>query len=263
MVDTHCHLNFKAFDGDLDSVVRRFTRKGGEALVVVGAKIDSSEKAIKISKQNSICYAAVGFHPHHVNEITSFGEIESKLESLTQNSKVVAIGETGIDYYRYKSYPEIDSTNKNKQKDLFEIHLNIANRNKLPLIIHCREAQEDLMNYISNFMKEKCLTGVFHCFDGSRQYLESVLALGFYIGFDGNITYKANEHLRNLVRETPFDRLVVETDSPYLTPLPFRGQRNEPSYLSYTISCVAEIKNKKADDVAQITAENARELFNF
>lgn len=243
--------------------MRRFTQKGGEGLIVVGAKINSSEKAIEISNRQSICYAAVGYHPHHVNEITNFEEIEIQLESLIRNPKVVAIGETGIDFHHYNNYPAIDLENKNRQKQLFEIHLNIANRNKLPLIIHCRDAQQELMQFLSNFMKDKCLTGVFHCFDGDKDYLKSVLALGFYIGFDGNITYKANSHLRDLVSQTPLERLVVETDSPYLTPIPFRGQRNEPSYITYTIDCIAQIKNTISEDIRKITMNNAKELFNL
>lgn len=263
MIDTHCHLNFKAFDGDVDNVVRRFTRKGGEGLIIVGAKIDSSEKAIEISKTHPVCFAAVGFHPHHADEITSFEEIESKLETLVKNPKVVAIGETGIDYYRYTNYPQVNDKNKQRQKELFEMHLNIANRNKLPLIIHCRQAQTDLMSYLNNYMKQNCLTGVFHCFDGDSDYLKSVLTLGFYIGFDGNITYKPNHHLRDLVAQTPLERLVVETDSPYLTPVPFRGQRNEPSYIAYTIDCIAEVKNTTSEEIRRVTGNNAKELFNL
>lgn len=263
MIDTHCHLNFQAFNNDVDDVVRRFVKKGGEVLVVVGAKIDSSNKAVQLAKKHSFCFASIGFHPHHIKEINDLSSVEEQLENLVNEKKVVAVGETGIDYYQYKNSPKISSIDKQMQKDLFLLHLEIANRHKLPVIIHCREAQNDLISYLSEFMKNKCITGVFHCFDGSEEYLNEVLSMGFYIGFDGNITYKNNNHLRNLVLKTPVNKLLVETDSPYLTPEPFRGQRNEPSHLVYTISKIAEIKMEKPENIASITSQNARSLFSL
>ncbi len=263
MIDTHCHLNFQAFDNTIDDVVRRFNEKGGEALIVVGAKIDSSEKAISIAEKYSSCFSSIGFHPHHIREINNLSEIEEKLEKLINNKRVVAIGETGIDYYQYNNSSQIAIEDKKLQKELFLLHLNLANRHKLPVIIHCREAQSDMLRYVSDYMKHNCITGVFHCFDGSIEYLEQVLTLGFYIGFDGNITYKKNKHLRNLIKKTPLDRMLVETDSPYLTPEPFRGERNEPAYISYIIEKIAEIKKIKPEKIASETSENAKTLFRF
>lgn len=263
MIDTHCHLNFKAFNNDLTEVVRRFKEAGGEKVIVVGAKSDSSQKAIDIAGKNAMCFAAVGIHPHHIDDITSMSEAEKTLYQLASNSKVVAIGETGIDYYTYKDNPPVTEKQKKKQKFLFNLHLKIADELRLPVIIHCREAQDDLMMIISDFMKNRCITGVFHCFDGSRDYLEQVLTLGFFVGFDGNITYKDNDHLRNLVKHTPLDRLLVETDSPYLPPVPYRGIRNEPAYLKETIKAISFIKDIDSSKIEQITSGNAKMLFKL
>lgn len=262
MVDTHCHLNFKTFDKDLSSVVRRYQEKGGEYLLVVGAKEDSSKKAIEITQQYPLCFATVGIHPHHADSLTSLLQTESLLTELVNSPKVVAIGETGLDYYQYRNSPPLSKEQKDKQLELFKLHLKIASQFKLPVIIHCRRAQEDLLNILSGFLKSHYLTGVFHCFDGTKDYLDTVLSLGFSVGFDGNITYPENEHLRRLVKLTPLDRLLVETDSPYLTPVPFRGQRNEPANLIYIISAIAEIKNETTNKIASATTNNARLLFN-
>lgn len=263
MIDTHCHLNFKAFDKDLDSVVRRFIEEGGEELIVVGAKTDSSEKAIKIASKYPKCWATAGIHPHHLDSITSLEQTQIDLEKLVNEKKVVAVGETGLDYYHYKNYPHLNNKQKENQQELFRIHLTVASKYKLPVIIHCREAQSDLLNILTHFLKTNCLTGVLHCFSGDLDYLNSILSLGFYIGFDGNITYPENEDLRLLVKKTPLKKLLIETDAPYLTPLPHRGKRNEPAYLNYTIHEIAKIKKETENSVINITSQNARLLFKL
>lgn len=262
MFDTHCHLNFQSFIKDIDSVVRRFKEKGGEGIIVVGAKIDSSLKAIKISQHYPICSATVGIHPHHIDSISSFEVIRNELGKLAAQKEVIAIGETGLDYYHYKNYPSLTDKQKDKQQELFRLHLDIAYKLKKPVVIHCRQAQEDLFSILNNFIKNHRLTGVFHCFSGDEDYLNIVLSLGFYVGFDGNITYPENEDLRALVKLTPLNRLLVETDSPYLTPVPFRGQRNESANLVYITKAIAEIKNEITNKIASATTNNARLLFN-
>lgn len=262
MFDSHCHLNFQAFNKDLDTVVRRFTEKGGVGIVVVGAKIDSSCEAIKISQHYPICHASVGIHPHHLDSVISFEKTGTELTKLAGEKKVVAIGETGLDYHHYNNHPSLTQKQKIKQQQLFQLHLTVAHELKLPLIIHCRQAQEDLLGILTDFLKNHCLTGVFHCFDGSKEYLETVLSLGFFVGFNGNITYKNNEHLRSLVRQTPLDKLLVETDSPYLTPEPFRDQRNEPVNLRLVIQKIAQEKKEPIEEIISVTTKNARSLFN-
>ncbi len=260
MIDTHSHLNFKAFDKDLDSVVRRFKEEGGEALVVVGAKIDSSKKAIEIANKYESCFAAVGIHPHHLNSLP-LEQADTEIRKLVLEKKVVAIGETGLDSYNYKNYPPTTEKELKLQHKFFEIHLNIACDNKLPVIIHCRNEYNYLLETLGNYLKNRCLNGVIHCFEGKNQQLDTLISYGFYIGFDGNITYPQNIRLRELIKNTPIERLLVETDAPYLTPLPFRGKRNEPSYLKYTLKEIADIKNVSYEEVEKITSENAKNLF--
>lgn len=271
MIDTHAHLNFSSFNKDVHDVVRRFEEEGGEYINVVGAKTDSSIKAVEIAKNNSCCYATIGIHPHHIDSVVDFDKTYEELSHLAVQPKVIAIGETGIDYYNYKNSPAINSEQKEKQKQLFLLHLTLAHEMKLPLVIHCRNArldsarlaQENLLTIINDFMKSHCITGVFHCFDGSIDYLETVLSLGFFIGFDGNITYKENSHLRELINKTPLTSLLLETDSPYLTPIPFRGSRNEPSYLRFTAQTVSKIKKEKIEKIIEQTNQNAKLLFGF
>lgn len=262
MFDTHCHLNFKVFAKDTTEVVRRYQEKGGEHLLIVGAKEDSSKKAIEIAQKFPLCFASVGIHPHHADSPTLLSQTETLLSGLANSPKVVAIGETGLDYYQYKNSPPLTDKQKVSQQELFKIHLTVAHQHKLPLIIHCRQAQKDFIPLLRKFLQNHNLTGVFHCFDGTTDYLDTVLSLGFFIGFDGNITYPENEHLRQLVKLTPLDRLLVETDSPYLAPVPFRGQRNEPANLIYIIDTIAKIKGEGTHKIAEKTARNARLLFN-
>ncbi len=264
MIDTHAHLNFKAFASDVSLVVRRFLEKGGEYLNIVGAKIDSSWQAINLAKKHSCCYATIGIHPHHVNTVNNLTKTYEELTSFIKPSnKIIAIGETGLDYHHYKNSPSPDRTIKNKQKELFLFQLTLASWQKLPVVIHCRKAYTDLLAMLVKFMKSHCLTGVFHCFQGDDYYLKKILSLGFLVGFDGNITYPENQVLRDLVKKTPLTSLVLETDSPFLTPLPYRGQRNEPAYLSYLVKAIAEIKNIKEKQVVNQTSQNAKTLFAF
>lgn len=267
MIDTHCHLNFKAFNKDLGQVIDRATKEGVEKIVLPGAKISSSRKAADISQKYSTCYAAVGIHPHHSSEVTTFGlnTINTTLHDLAKEKEVVAIGEIGIDYHQYKDYPPISDSDKKTQTELFVSQLKIAHEVDLPVIIHCRDAHDDLFEILKSYIsyKNHLLSGVCHCFGGDKNHLKQALELGLFIGFDGNCTYAENQTLRDLIEETPLHRLVLETDSPFLTPVPFRKTRNEPSYLKYIVSEVAKIHQKSRETISQITTHNALELFGF
>lgn len=262
MIDTHCHLNFQAFANDLDNVVRRFVQQGGEYLTVVGAAEDTSKTACEIAKKYQCCFAAIGIHPHHANTASLSG-IPLKLEKLAQNKKVVAIGETGLDYYQYKNSPSPTPKTVSLQKKLFKIHLDVAHSLKIPLIIHSRNSHHDLLSILTKYLKNHCLSGVFHCFEGSDTELQAVLALGFYVGFDGNITYPKNDKLRQLVKNTPINRLLVETDSPYLPVQTMRGTRNEPANVELVIKAISEIKEEKVELIDQETSKNAKLLFKY
>lgn len=270
LVDTHAHLNFKAFDKDLDQVIDRAKKTGVEKIIIPGAKIDSSAQAIAIADKYPGCYASVGVHPHHADEVATLihnsikaNDIKAQLSKLIKNNKVIAVGEIGLDYHQYKNYPSVSQENKSWQKELFTLQLDLAAVNNLPVIIHCRESFSDLLFILGQQIKQKELRGVFHCFSGSQNDLLKVLTMGFYIGFDGNTTYPENSHLRRIIKKVPLDRLLIETDSPYLTPVPFRGKRNEPAYIKYLIESIAQIYNKSIEEITLATSRNANSLFRI
>jgi len=266
-IDTHCHLNFDAFVQDLDGVINRAKEAGVEKIIIPGARIDSSYKAVEISNTYPECYAAVGIHPHHCDDFTPDQQTKllQSISELANKKRVVAIGEIGLDYHGYKDSPPLSDEIKKLQKELFTSQLAIGKERHLPVIVHCRNAQEDLMAIMKEFntSDNDKIRGVFHCFDGDSDYLKDVLDLEFYVGFDGNITYPANNHLRELISKTPLNRLLLETDSPYLTPVPHRSSRNEPAYISIIAKTVAEIYKKPLEDIGKLTHSNAINLFHL
>jgi len=272
LIDTHAHLNFKAFNKDLPQVIERATKTSVMKIIIPGAKIDSSRKAVEIAHKYPSCFAAVGIHPHHapdyeilLAERNKRGILKKEFASFTKQKKVVAVGEVGLDYHQYQGYPPISASGKYVQKQLFLLQLSLALEANLPLIFHCRQAYDDLIFTIMSFLKnpKKKVMGVFHCFAGTKKHLASILDLGFYIGFDGNITYPENKHLHNLVKSTPIERILLETDSPFLAPVPFRGKRSQPSYLPHIAAAVASILKKKLTLIQEITSGNASKLFNL
>lgn len=264
MIDVHCHLNFHAFEKDCDEVIRRASEAGVIKIINVGTKIDSSEKAIELAKEYENLYAIVGVHPHHADKIEKDWEIE--LEKLAKDPKVVAIGECGMDYYSYKSNDIVDP---NLQKEVFIKQIELAHKLKLPLQIHNRHAGKDIIEILMNH-KSQLLNppGMFHCVSGDIDFLKEVLDLGFYIGFDGNITYKGKAfgettELKDLVRYAPLDRIVTETDSPFLTPKPYRGTRNMPEYVIIVGKFLAEIKGVSFEEIKEQTTKNANTVFKL
>lgn len=263
MVDVHCHLNFHAFENDVDKVIRGAFEAGVTKIINVGTKIDSSEKAVELAKNHENLFAIVGIHPHHADKVEKGWEIA--LEKLAKNAKkVVGIGEIGMDYFRYKSN---DIVNPKLQKDVFIKQIELAYKLKLPLQIHNRHAGKDIIDILINH-KSYLLNppGMFHCFAGSVDVLKSALQMGFYIGFDGNITYSGlapgeNTALKDLVQYTPLDRIVTETDSPFLAPQPHRGSRNKPEYVIITGRFIAEIKGLSFEEIEAETTANAIKLF--
>lgn len=263
MVDAHCHLNFQAFTEDVEEVVKRAKDKKIE-IINVGTALDSSKTAIELAEKYPGLYATVGIHPHHADKLEQGWEDE--FEKLAKHPKVVAIGETGIDYFRYESN---GVTEQNLQRELFVKQINIANKLNLPLMIHNRQAGKDILEVLKeNKSLLKNPPGLFHCFSGDVDFLKKVLDLGFYIGFDGNVTYPGiargeTTALSNLIKYAPINRIITETDSPYLTPIPHRGERNEPSFVEFVVEFIAEIKNLTKEDVAEETSKNANILFKL
>lgn len=268
MVDVHCHLNFHAFERDYDEVIKSAFEAGVTKIINVGTKIDSSLQAVDLAQKYDSpageLYAIVGIHPHHADKIEK-GWVE-KLEQLAKDAKVVGIGECGLDYFKYKSN---DIADPKLQKKVFIKQIELAHKLKLPLQIHNRHAGKDIIEILINY-KAYLLNppGMFHCMSGNLDFLKKVLDLGFYIGFDGNITYSGlapgeDTDLKDLIKYTPLDRIVTETDSPFLAPLPHRGSRNVPSYVIITAKFIAQIKNTTFQDLEAKTTQNAIKLFTL
>lgn len=262
MIDVHCHLNFHAFDEDANKVIKQAFEDGVEKIINVGTKIDSSRKAIELANKYNNLYAIVGVHPHHADKLET--NWLSELEKLAKQPKVLAIGECGLDYFEYRSNGIVDPK---LQREVFIKQVELSIKLRLPLQIHNRHAGKevtDILEYYKNNLSNP--PGMFHCFSGGIEHLKKVLDLGFYVGFDGNISYKGIPkgepvELSKLVEYAPIDRIVSETDSPFLTPEPHRGARNIPSYVIIVGRTIAKIKGLPEDSVRQETVNNAVSLF--
>lgn len=265
MIDVHCHLNFHSFKDDYEAVIERARNAGVEKIINVGTKIDSSKWAIALAEKYENLYAIVGIHPHHADKLEE--NWLEELDQLARHPKVVAIGEIGLDYYRYQSNGIVDPA---LQKDVFIKQIALAAKHKLPLQIHNRQAGSDILALLEE-RKNLLLPhnpGMFHCFAGNSSLLERALALGFCIGFDGNSTYEGlapgeDTKLADLAIQTPLDRLVTETDSPYLTPQPHRGSRNEPAYVIIVGQFLATLKEVPFEEFDQQTTDNAKRIFRL
>lgn len=264
MIDVHCHLNFHSFEKDRDEVIKSAFEAGVTKIINVGTKLDSSLKAVELAQKYENLYAIIGIHPHHADKLEKGWEKE--LEKIAKNPKVVGIGEIGMDYFSYKSNAIVDPK---LQKEVFIKQIELAHKLKLPLQIHNRQAGRDIIDILTNY-KSHLLNppGMFHCFAGSMNILKSALQMGFHIGFDGNITYSdlapgEDTYLKDLAKYTPLDRIVVETDSPFLTPEPFRGSKNKPGYVIITAKFIAKLKGLSFEDFEAKTTENANKIFNL
>ncbi|MFA5050870.1 MAG: TatD family hydrolase [Patescibacteria group bacterium] len=282
MIDTHSHLNFKAFDNNYEEVIKRSFDNGVKAIINVGTDLKTSQKAVAIANEFSAqgrsassgenCYAAVGLHPVHV-EKENF-DSEKYIDLIRLNSdKIKAIGETGLDYYHIT-----DNAEREKQKKVFKQHLELAQKLNLPIIIHCRgskenpkDAYQDLLDIIqTNFPRQSAssqcqsaLAGVIHCFTSDMEIAQKFLDLGFYLGFTGVITFKNTHSLSEVVKNVDLNRILIETDCPFLAPEPHRGEQNEPSYVRFMAEKIAEIKGLPLGEVIKITTQNAVKLFHL
>ncbi len=272
-IDTHAHLNFEAFKDDWREVVERAADAGVRKMVVVGTDLDSSCRAIELSSQHEALYAAVGIHPHHVKQIEN-GELrienaQEELEKLAQNPKVVAIGEVGLDYHVYqasKRYTEeqlaITPHMKNLQKKLLGMQMEIAKKLDKPLILHSREAGEDVLDVLEHYSKidGKMPRGVFHCFDGSKKYAVKILTAGLYISFTGNVTFLADR--ASVAMTVPLERLLLETDSPLIKPYRV-NERCEPIDVLTIAKFHAQQRKVNLEEIERQTASNAERLFKL
>jgi len=262
MIDVHCHLNFKSFSEDYDAVIKDAYAADVNEIINVGTQVSSSIWAVELAEKYENLYAIVGVHPHHADKVED--NWLEELKKLTTHPKVVAIGEIGLDYYKYQSNGIVDPE---IQKQVFVSQLQLASEVNLPIQIHNRQAGDDILAILKtnkNLLLEK--PGMFHCFAGSRDILKQALDMGFYIGFDGNITYPGlapgeDTSLSELALATPLERMVIETDSPYLTPEPHRGSRNIPAYAILTAQFIAKLKGISLENVLYQTTKNAHTIF--
>ena len=249
--ETHAHYDDKAFDEDRDAVLASLADSNVNKVIIPGCDIKSTNKARDISEKYPFVYFAAGIHPEEIAGI-SLDDV-SEVSSLAEHDKCVAIGEIGLDYYW-------ESENKTEQMRLFEFQMQLAYEMKMPVIIHDREAHKDTFDIIKNYPEVK---GVFHCYSGSAEMAELILKQGYYLGFDGPITYKNNVKSIDVLKMCPPERILIETDSPYLSPVPMRGQRNDSRNLRYIVEKIAEIKNLGTEEIETITYENAKACFNL
>lgn len=248
LIDTHCHPQMSQYDGDREEMIER-TLDGEVGMVCVGVDLESSEKAIELAGKYENIWAAVGLHPN--DNLDEEFDAE-KYKKLAQNKKVIAIGEVGLDYYRI---PEIEK--QEIQKKRFELQIEMARELNLPVIMHCRQAYDDAFEILKN----KSVEGVAHSFTDTWGNAKKVFDLGFYIGFNGIITF--TEQYDEIVRKSPMDRILIETDAPYLAPVPYRGKRNESLYVVEVAKKIAKLKNVSVEEVSEQTTNNAIKLFKL
>ncbi|RKY32456.1 MAG: hydrolase TatD [Candidatus Omnitrophota bacterium] len=251
LADTHCHLDFPDFDRDREEVVQRCQTEGIDFVINVGSSLKGCRDSVELAGKYAFIYASVGIHPHEADNFNQ--EIKTEVKRLAGADKVVAIGETGLDYYRNLSRPE-------NQKALFISMISLAKELDLPLIIHNRQAQDDTLKLLKDSMPVKA---VVHCFSGDEQFLKDCLDLGFFISFTCNLTYKKAQNLKNLAKITPLEKLFLETDAPFLPPEGWRGKRNEPIYVKKLAEELALLKGVSFEQIAEVTTQNARHFFNL
>ncbi|WP_196590532.1 TatD family hydrolase [Pectinatus frisingensis] len=251
LIDTHAHLDDNQYDQDRTEVINRAADEGVNLIVNMGADMDSSHKAVQLAAQYDAVYAAVGVHPEEADGMTCDDDYVLS-ELAVDNAKVLAIGEIGLDYH-------FRTDNKDVQKKVFIKQLDLARQLHLPVSIHARDAHADLMQVLKT--EGRGVRGVIHCYSGSWEMAEELFNMGWYIGADGPLTFKNAAKLPEIIRKMPMEKLLLETDCPYLAPVPQRGKRNEPAFVKYTAQKVAEIRNMQFAQVAEITTINAKNLF--
>ncbi len=251
LIDTHCHLDFPAFDSDRDLVIQRAINAGISYFINIGATLESSIASCELAQSNPAVYASVGVHPHDADGFDS--RAGDKLKELAKRNKVTAIGETGLDYYRNLSSQE-------NQKQAFTRQIKLAKELNLPLVIHCRQAEKEAMQILKAAMP---VQAVVHCFSGDENFLKSCLDCGFFISYTCNITYKKAQNLRDMLKLTPLDKLMLETDAPYLSPEGFRGKRNEPLQIKLLAEVASRIKGVSFGELADKTTQNAKGFFGL
>jgi TatD DNase family protein len=255
IIDTHCHLSDECYEQDLEQVLNNAKENGVDFMLIPGADIKDLPKAQKIAKEHENIFFAAGIHPYDIQ-----GYDEDILKQYLQDQKCIAVGECGLDYFRLPESEEEKKIEKEAQAEVFRKQVRLAKEVKKPLIIHIREANDDSKRILIE-ENAKEVGGVLHCFNASEHLLE-LSEHGFYFGIGGVLTFKNAKKLVEILPKIPLERIVIETDAPYLTPHPFRGKRNEPSYTRYVVQKMGELLGMSEQEVEKVTTQNAKKLFN-
>lgn len=253
LVDSHCHLDFKDFEDELEDVVTRAGEAGVGAMVSISTHLSKFDGVKAVAERFDNVWCSVGVHPHQAGE--EGVETPDRLIELSDHPRVVGIGESGLDYY-------YDRSPRDRQQVSFRAHIAAARETGLPLIVHARDADEDAAAIMREEMEQGPYTGVMHCFSSGRGLAEAALDMGMYISFSGILTFKSAEELRDIARDVPEDRLLVETDAPFLAPVPNRGKRNEPAFVAHTAEVLAEVKGMDRAALETVTTDNFFRLFS-
>ncbi len=252
LVDSHCHLDFPDFAEELDAVVARAAEAGVGAMLTICTHVTRFERVLAVAERYPNVWCTVGIHPH---EAGSEPETDAaRLIEMAKHPKVVGFGETGLDYF-------YDHSPRDQQQRAFRAHIQAARQAQLPLIVHTRDADEDMERILAEEHAQGAFPGLIHCFSSGRQLAERAVEMGLYISLSGILTFKTAEPIRETVRDLPLDRLLVETDAPYLAPIPKRGKRNEPAYVAHTAAKLAEVRGLSIAEIEAATTENFRRLF--
>ncbi len=251
LVDSHCHLDFDVFQEDFDSVLSRASDAGVETMLTIGTSLENFPGVRAIAEAHNHIFCTVGVHPHEADSHDGVGAAD--LVTLADHPKVVGIGETGLDYY-------YDKSDRGQQQRCFAEHLIAAKESKLPVIIHSRNADEDMARMLKEAASAD-LTGVLHCFTATRALAEAAIECGLYVSFSGIVTFKNAADIQETAKALPLNRILVETDAPYLAPVPMRGKRNEPSFVAHTAAYLADLKGIDMGTLAAATRENFYSLF--
>ena len=259
--DTHAHLDYPDYEKDFSAVLARANAAGIAKIISIGTSLDSSRRAIALAERFPAIYAAVGWHPSEALEAPA--DLRPALRELARHPKVVAIGETGLDYYRLPSLQggnaENDAHYKKRQAEIFQQHLEVAAESALNCIIHQRASFDDTLAQLKPFAGK--VRGVFHCFGESVARLKQILEIGSLVSYTGIVTFKNGQNIRDAVAATPLDQFMLETDCPYLAPVPYRGQRCEPAFVKEISETVAQVKNIPLDELSAATCRTAQEFF--
>lgn len=252
LVDSHCHLDFEDFGGDFEAVLARAKENGIERMLTICTRVTKFDQVLKIAEAADNIRCTVGIHPHEAENEPNVDV--AKLVELAKHPKVVGIGEAGLDYFYDKSPRE-------RQQEVFATHIEASRVTSLPIVVHSRDADEDTVRLLQDGAKKGGLTGVVHCFTSTQYLADAALEMGFYISLSGIVTFKSAAALRDVAKTIPHDRLLVETDSPYLAPIPMRGKRNEPAFVKHTAGFVADFLGLSLPDLAAKTTANFDRLF--